>query len=83
MVVCDVESNEHGMLLGGMQRESEVNMCDVTALKVALGPPCVGLHPRLSWERCLAEAGDVSFSTGGRHDALSGAARNIVVNLGT
>lgn len=45
--------------------------------------PRVGLHPRLSCEKSLAEAGDVSFSTGGSHDALSGAARNIVINLGT
>lgn len=34
-------------------------------------------------EAGLAEAGDVGFAPGGSHDALSGAARNVVVDLGT
>lgn len=70
-----------GVLLGGMQWESEVSRCDVTAVRVALWRH-VGLHPQLSCEKSLAEAGDVSFSTGGSHYALSGAARDVVINLG-
>lgn len=77
------------VLGGGMQWESEVSRCDETAVTVALW--CrLGLHPPARLRVCvggggkrLAEAGDVSFSTGGCHDALSGAARNVVVNLGT
>lgn len=38
--------------------------------------------PWLGSERSLAEAGNVSFSTRGRHYALGGAPRYVVINLG-
>lgn len=51
----------------------------MTVLTVASGPPCTSAQ----LGRSLAEAGDVGFSTRGSHDALSGATRNVVINLGT
>ena len=39
--------------------------------------------PRWRQPWTLAQAGDVSTATRGRHDALGGAARDVVINLGT
>lgn len=53
----------------------------MTAVTVASGPMmhCIPPLP----DRGLTQAGDVGLSTRGRHDALSGAARDVVVDLGT
>lgn len=40
------------------------------------------LIPRAAGPGALAQAGDVGTATRGRHDALGGAARDVVINLG-
>lgn len=67
-----------GVHYGGMQW---VVLCRWNGMRwnsSDIGP----LHPLLPWNTSLAEAGDVGFSTRGSHDALSGTARDVVVDLG-
>lgn len=63
----------------GCGGESEVDRHDATVLGVASGPAA----PQSGSVESLAQAGDVGFTTRGSHNALSGATRNIVINLGT